>query len=155
MYAAMVIYHAGGERFLPSYRVRTVEGRFASRPELHRGSGSIVVYGDRKANPTPFTAEAWVEHPDGLEAAYALAYSIVTEAESASWVRTHWHDVPVSGILGFRMIPDVLAVRLTLEFAPTSPAVQPLALVTADLTTITADSTSVTADIIYDPPGGI
>lgn len=138
------ITHAGGERTLASYRVPSVEQRYASFPDLHRGSGDIVMYGDHNALPGPFTVEAWMEAYGGLPAAMGFAMHVVQECETATRVNTHWGALPVDGLLAYRVRADGRAVRLTLEFAPTQAA--PLEGVTADSTVITADSTVITAD---------
>ncbi len=125
MLTPLTIYHVGGERVLLAYRVPGIEARYASTPELHAGSGTIVMYGDHGAQPGPFTVDAWIEAGD-LPAAYALALEIVTESETATSVSTHWGVVPTDGLLAYRVIIDGSAVRLRLEFAPTQAATEAL-----------------------------
>ena len=116
--APLIITHAGGTRPLPSYRLPAVLQRYAVLPDLHRGSGGIVMRGDHGVIPDAFTVEAWIE-AGGLPTAYSLALAIVTECETATLVSSHWGGVAVDGLLGFRAMSDGQAVRLVLEFAPT------------------------------------
>ena len=140
------ITHASGQRALTSYRVPDVLQRYSVLPDLHRGSGGIVMRGDHGVIPDAFTVEAWVE-AGGLPAAYSLALAIVTECETATLVSSHWGGVPVDGLLGFRATSDGQAVRLVLDFAPTQGDLLPR--VTADSTIVTADTTTVTADAVH------
>ena len=146
--APLIITHAGGTRPLPSYRLPAVLQRYAVLPDLHRGSGGIVMRGDRGATPAPFTTEAWIEASD-LPAAYALALEIVTECETATSVSTHWGVVPTDGLLAYHVMIDGIAVRLRLEFAPTQAGAETLAVWTVDTTSVTADQTDGTADTVF------
>lgn len=56
--------------------------------------------------------------PAGLGDAYATAYAIAAEAESATLLRTHMGDQHIAGLLGFRMLPVGADVLLSLRFAP-------------------------------------
>ena len=142
--APLLITHAGGTRSLPSYRVPHAEQRYEAHPELHYGSGAIVMYGDRGDAPGPFTVEAWIE-ADGLPAAYTLALEIVTESETATSVRTHWGAVPTDGLLAYRVIIDGSAVRLRLEFAATSATVREVGV--AQIATGASVSASIEAGV--------
>jgi len=146
---SLVITHAGGTRVLPSYTVANRTRSFAVSLETARGSGRRTrVLGDRLENPSELTVTAFIQEATQA-ASYVRAYDVVDECESASSVSYHEGVQVVDGIVGASVTPDGLGVRLTLRFAPTSAALEPL--LTADNTTVLSDSTLVSVDATVLP----
>ena len=131
-FAPLSIEHAGGVRQVLAYTLPRVEERRELQAVITRGSAEYTILGDAGARPEAFTVEAEVPGAT-LGAALALAYTIVGEAETATVARTHWGDVPVAGLLGFRVeARSASSARLVLEFAPAG--------VVQDLVPFTVDS---------------
>ena len=119
-YEKVSIVHAGGTRVL-DYVIPAVQRQMALRAGTNRGGEGSIVTGDGFEQPAAYTITVLVE-AGSLQAAYTLAYSIISEAETATLVTAHWPGAQaVDGLLGYRMEPGALRVRLTLDFAATQP----------------------------------
>ena len=119
-YEKVSIVHAGGTRAL-DYAVPSVRRQMSLRAGTNRGGEGSIVTGDGFEQPAAYTITVIVE-AGSLQAAYALAYAIISEAETATLVTAHWPgEQTVDGLLGYRVEPDALRVRLTLDFAATLP----------------------------------
>jgi hypothetical protein len=145
----LVITHAGGTRVLELYQVSTRSRSFSSTPEVVKGSPRRTrVIGDRGEDPSELSVSVYVQEPSFRDS-YALAYDVIAECESATRVSYHEGVQEVSGIVNAGVTPDGLGVRVSISFAPTRAALQPV--LTADTTLFTADTTLITADATVAP----
>lgn len=142
--------HGAGTRTVLAYAVPARARQAALTPVRARGGG-VRVLGDGLEVPTPLVVTAEVPAAS-LAAAYALAYAIVAEAETATSVRTHEGDVGVRALLGYAMTPEAASVLLTLRWAPSGAAAAPLVpLAYASEASPTVDSALPTAGSQWVP----
>jgi len=124
--------HDGGTRTLTAFTLPARTRTYARTPELTR-DGSVRVLGDALEQPRAYSVTTHVEGDDGtLADAFATAYEIVGEAESAASVTTYEGDLVVNGITGYGMQPIGATVELTLQFAPRYGTITPSGGGTAD-----------------------
>lgn len=112
------------EHVITSYRVvptlRTWARTTEAVPEAYSVHG-IRVWGDEQEQPNELEVTTQIAAASLVEA-YATAYGIVRDSESAHHVRTHLGTRSVDGLLGFRVTPGGPAeVELSLRFAPKDP----------------------------------
>lgn len=131
------IQHATGIRFVNVYRVPTRERNYA-RSTLH----AAYALGDGTENPNTFTVEMELV-ADGFSSAVFLAYEIMEEAQTATFVEYHRGLVEVDRLQSHELRGDALAVVLRLTWRVTQRGVQ---LFGWDRTDVTFDDTSVTMD---------
>lgn len=122
---SLTVTHAGGTRSVESYRVTRYPRSWAATPEAVPEAYSrhgMRVWGDEREDPVALEVTAHVVAAT-LAGAYALAYQVVRECETATVVGTHLGVRAVNGLLGYTVRPDGAAeVEVQLAFAPRGSA---------------------------------
>lgn len=131
------INHPGGVREVRVYRMPERERTFA-RDALR----ASYVRGDGTENPSTLTVEVELVGTD-LQSATSLAYSIIEEAQNATFVTTHRGRFEVDKLQSHRLRGDGLAVRLRLVWRRVQRGIIVFGW---DRTDVTLDQTDVTLD---------
>lgn len=131
------IQHATGIRIVNAYRVPTRQRQYACST-LH----AAYALGDGTENPNVFTVEMEL-FGSGFESAVQLAYTIMEEAQTATFVEYHRGLVGVDRLQNHELRGDAQAVILRLTWRVTQRGV---VIFGWDRTDVTFDTTSVTMD---------
>jgi hypothetical protein len=119
----LTITHSGGSRVLPLYTTASRTRSFAVSFETVKSTPRRTrVIGDLLENPSELVFSVYLQEVN-QSVSYALAFTIISEAETATTVTYHEGVQFVNGIMGSSVAPDGLGVRLTLRFAPTSSVI--------------------------------
>ena len=113
---SLTITHAGGVRVWLHAQTNAINVGYSTRASRRAPGGFVRRTGDGLANPAPLPVRLHV-HESTLAASYALAYTLVSEMESATSVESDSGTHSLAGIQSFRMRPEGLGVRLEAELA--------------------------------------
>ena len=113
---SLTITHAGGVRVWLHAQTNAINVGYSTRASKRVPGGFVRRAGDGFANPAPLPVRLHV-HEGTLAASYALAYTLVSEMETATQVESDSGTHSLAGIQSFRMRPEGLGVRLEAELA--------------------------------------
>ncbi len=131
------IQHAGGVRVIPVYRVPSRNRSFDTAT-----LNAEYALGDGQEKPYSFAVEVELT-ADTFQDATALAYTVIEEAQAATFVEYHRGTIDVNKLVSHEMRGDALAVVLRLTWRVTQTG---LVIFGWDRTDVTFDQTDITFD---------
>ena len=131
------IQHSGGLRVVRVYRVPSVDRTYDVST-----LNAAYALGDGQERPYAFTVEMELTG-DTFQSATALAYTIIEEAQNATFVEYHRGAVEVNRLQRHTMRGDALAVVLRLTWRVTQRGIT---IFGWDRTDVTFDQTDITFD---------